>query len=115
MERSHALVYVVDLSDPAPCQWESWDELRMLQEELEKYKLGMGKRARMAIADKAGLLASDGDPEDVRMARAARAVHKGRRWIMTAGYTMLYRPLVSTAKICVAWCGNCGYIWKRQD
>ena len=53
MERSHALVYVVDLSDPAPCQW---DEFPMLQEELEKYKLGMGKRARMAIADKANLL-----------------------------------------------------------
>jgi GTP-binding protein len=70
MERSHALVYVVDLSDPAPCQW---DELPMLQEELEKYKLGMGKRARMAIADKANLLTSDGDPEDVRMARAELA------------------------------------------
>jgi GTP-binding protein len=34
MERSHALVYVVDLSGPAP-----WEELRMLREELEKYKV----------------------------------------------------------------------------
>ena len=65
MERSHALVYVVDLSGPAP-----WDELRMLQEELEKYKCGMSKRARMVIANKADLLASGGDPEEVRLARA---------------------------------------------
>jgi len=65
MERSHALVYVVDLSGPAP-----WDELRMLQQELEKYKRGMSQRARMVIANKADLLASDGDPEEVRMARA---------------------------------------------
>jgi len=68
MERSHALVYVVDLSGPAP-----WDELRMLQQELEKYKRGMSKRARMVIANKADLLASGGDPEEVRMARAKLA------------------------------------------
>jgi GTP-binding protein len=68
MERSHALVYVVDLSGPAP-----WDELRMLQEELEKYKCGMSKRARMVIANKADLLVSDGDPEEVRLARAKLA------------------------------------------
>lgn len=84
------------LTDPAPCQW---DEIRMLQEELEKYKLGMRKQVRMAIADKADRLAGDGGPEDVQMARAARAVHKGRRWFMKAGYTMSYRPLVSAAKI----------------
>ncbi|KAH8979049.1 GTPase [Lactarius hatsudake] len=65
MERSLALVYVVDLSGPAP-----WDELRMLQEELEKYKPGMSARARMVIANKADLLGSDGDPEEVRLARA---------------------------------------------
>ncbi len=68
MERSLALVYVVDLSGPAP-----WDELRMLQEELEKYKSGMSKRARMVIANKADLLAADGDPEEVRLARAKLA------------------------------------------
>jgi len=68
MERSHALVYVVDLSGPAP-----WDELRMLQEELEKYKCRMSKRARMVIANKADLLASDGDPEGVRLAHAKLA------------------------------------------
>ncbi len=72
MERSHALVYVVDLSGPAP-----WDELRMLQEELEKYKCGMSKRARMVIANKADLLASDGDPEGVRLARAKLARLEG--------------------------------------
>jgi GTPase len=68
MERSYALVYVVDLSGPAP-----WDELRMLQEELEKYKCGMSKRARMVIANKADLLANEGDPEAVRLARAKLA------------------------------------------
>jgi len=68
MERSLALVYVVDLSGPAP-----WDELRMLREELAKYKPEMNERARMVIANKADLLASDGDPEDVRMARAKLA------------------------------------------
>jgi len=68
MERSHALVYVVDLSGPAP-----WDELRMLQQELEKYKRGFSKRARMVIANKADLLAGDGDPEGVRMAHAKLA------------------------------------------
>lgn len=43
-ERSHVLVYVVDLSGPAP-----WNELRMLREELGKYKVGMSRRARMVI------------------------------------------------------------------
>jgi GTP-binding protein len=68
MERSLALVYVVDLSGPAP-----WDELRMLREELEKYKAGMSKRARMVIANKADLLAAQGDPEEVRLAQAKLA------------------------------------------
>jgi GTP-binding protein len=68
MERSLALVYVVDLSGPAP-----WDELRMLREELEEYKEGMSKRARMVIANKADLLASDGNSDDVRLARAKLA------------------------------------------
>jgi GTP-binding protein len=68
MERSLALVYVVDLSGAAP-----WDELRMLRSELEKYKAGMSQRARMVIANKADLLASDGDPEEVRLARAKLA------------------------------------------
>jgi GTP-binding protein len=69
MERSHALVYVVDLSGPAP-----WEELRMLREELEKYKVGLSRRARMIIANKADLLAADGgDTEEVRSARAKLA------------------------------------------
>ena len=68
MERSLALVYVVDLSGPAP-----WDELRMLREELEKYKEGMSKRARMVIANKADLLASDGNSDEVQLARAKLA------------------------------------------
>ncbi|KAH9956381.1 GTPase [Lactifluus volemus] len=68
MERSLALVYVVDLSGPEP-----WNDLWMLREELEKYKDGMSRRARMVIANKADLLASDGDPEEVQLARAKLA------------------------------------------
>ncbi|EGO01309.1 hypothetical protein SERLA73DRAFT_51590 [Serpula lacrymans var. lacrymans S7.3] len=65
MERSLALVYVVDLSLDAP-----WDELRDLREELEKYQPGMSSKARMVIANKADLLGGDGgDEEDVREAR----------------------------------------------
>ena len=59
------MINVVDLSGPAP-----WDELRMLKEELEKCKPGMSARARMVIANKAGLLGGDGNPEEVRLARA---------------------------------------------
>ena len=68
MERSLALIYVVDLSGSAP-----WDELRMLREELEKYKTGMSDRARMVIANKADLLATEGDMEEVRLARSKLA------------------------------------------
>ena len=57
----------MDLSGPAP-----WDELRMFKEELEKYKPGMSARARMVIANKADLL-GDGNPEEVRLARAKLA------------------------------------------
>ena len=64
IERSPALVYVVDLSGPAP-----WDELRVLREELEKYKPGMSNQARMVIANKADLLGSDGTDEAVAEAR----------------------------------------------
>ncbi|KAL1948569.1 hypothetical protein VTO73DRAFT_12644 [Trametes versicolor] len=69
MERSHALAYVVDLSAPDP-----WDELRVLQAELEQYKPGMSAQARMVVANKADLLAgSDGSagalPEEVEAAR----------------------------------------------
>lgn len=64
MERSLALVYVVDLSGPAP-----WDELRVLREELEKYQPGMSAKARMVIANKADLLGGDGDPALVEEAK----------------------------------------------
>lgn len=59
MERSLALVYVVDLSTPAP-----WDELRDLQDELEKYQPGMSTKARMVIANKADLLGGSGQDEE---------------------------------------------------
>lgn len=64
MERSLALVYVVDLSGPAP-----WDELRVLREELEKYQPGMSAKARMVIANKADLLGGDGVPALVEEAK----------------------------------------------
>ncbi|TDL27987.1 GTP-binding protein Obg/CgtA [Rickenella mellea] len=51
IERSLALVYVVDLSGPSPEQ-----ELRILRDELEKYKPGLSAKARMVIANKADLL-----------------------------------------------------------
>lgn len=63
MERSLALVYVVDLSAEAP-----WDELQILRDELEKYKSGMSSRARMVIANKADLFDST-DSEAVERAR----------------------------------------------
>ena len=64
IERSPALVYVVDLSGPAP-----WDELAVLKEELEKYKPGMSTKARLVIANKADLLGEDGDEASVLAAR----------------------------------------------
>ena len=66
IERSHALAYVVDLSGPAP-----WDELRVLREELEKYKPGMSAKARIVVANKADLLGGSGaSEEDIVEARA---------------------------------------------
>ncbi|TFK31864.1 GTPase [Crucibulum laeve] len=64
MERSLALVYVVDLSGPSP-----WEELSILREELEKYQPGMSAKARMVIANKADLLAGDGDAAAVEEAK----------------------------------------------
>ncbi|TBU24718.1 GTP-binding protein Obg/CgtA [Dichomitus squalens] len=66
IERSHALAYVVDLSGEAP-----WDELRVLREELERYKPGMSANARIVIANKADLLGGEGaSTEDVEEAKA---------------------------------------------
>ena len=48
MERSLALSYVIDLSGSA-----SWDELRVLHDELEAYQHGMSTHAWMVIANKA--------------------------------------------------------------
>ena len=64
MERSHALTYVVDLSIDNP-----WDELAILREELEKYQPGMSEKGRIVIANKADLLAADGDPVEVEKAK----------------------------------------------
>lgn len=69
IERSHALVYVVDLAGPAP-----WDELRVLRDEIEKYKPGLSPKARMVLANKADLLGGAGedgreDPEAVQAAK----------------------------------------------
>jgi GTP-binding protein len=65
MERSLALVYVVDLSGPEP-----WNELKVLRDELETYQHGLSAHARMVIANKADLLGGDGqDPQLVEEAR----------------------------------------------
>ncbi|KAI6141820.1 GTPase [Pisolithus tinctorius] len=72
LERSHALVYVVDLAGDAP-----WDELRALRDELEAYLPGMSEKARLVIANKADLLVpldegdgGDGHEEAVENAKA---------------------------------------------
>jgi GTP-binding protein len=65
MERSYVLVYVVDLSADAP-----WEELGVLREELEKYQPGMSQKGCIVVANKADLLASDGDPVEIEKAKA---------------------------------------------
>ena len=55
MECSLALSYVIDLSGSA-----SWDELRVLHDELEAYQHGMSTHAWMVIVNKANLLGGDG-------------------------------------------------------
>lgn len=67
LERTHALVYVVDLAGPAP-----WEELRTLREELEAYMPGMSGRARMVLANKADLLVGEGEEEHEKAVEGAR-------------------------------------------
>lgn len=64
MERSLALVYVVDFSVAAP-----WDDIAVLRDELEQYLPGMSRKARMVIANKADLLAGDGDAASIEEAK----------------------------------------------
>jgi len=66
IERSLALVYVVDLSSPNP-----WDELRILRDEIEAYQSGMSKRARLVVANKADLLGGEG--HDLTVIEEARS------------------------------------------
>ncbi|PPQ95538.1 hypothetical protein CVT26_008563 [Gymnopilus dilepis] len=77
IERSLALVYVVDLSRDAP-----WDELAVLREELENYQEGMSSKARLVIANKADLLGSDGDPTEVE--KAKEKLRKLEEYVKTA-------------------------------
>lgn len=67
IERSLALVYVVDLSSPAP-----WDDLRVLRDEIEKYKPGISPKARMVLANKADLLGGSQGQEDSDAVQQAR-------------------------------------------
>lgn len=76
MERSLALVYVVDLSAEAP-----WDELKVLKIELEEYLKGMSGRARMVVANKADLIGGDGEEEEV--ARAKEKLKKLEEFVKT--------------------------------
>ncbi|KAF7724819.1 hypothetical protein EC973_000704 [Apophysomyces ossiformis] len=48
VERAKVLVYVLDLSGPAP-----WEDLRTLQEELEAYRPGLTRRQALIVANKA--------------------------------------------------------------
>jgi len=64
IERSLALVYVVDLSAEAP-----WDQLRTLKAELEAHKPGLSRKVRMVLANKADLL-NAADEEQVQEAKA---------------------------------------------
>lgn len=64
MDRSLALVYVVDLSGIEP-----WEDLRVLREELEQYQPGFSAKAQMVIANKADLLAEDAHPAEVLQAK----------------------------------------------
>jgi GTP-binding protein len=48
IERSRVLVYVIDMSGPAP-----WEDLQILMDELEAYKVGMTQRPSMVVANKA--------------------------------------------------------------
>jgi GTPase len=76
MERSLALVYVVDLAGPAP-----WDELRVLRSELEKYKPGMSTKARMVIANKADLFG--GEDDSAAIEEAKRKLQKLEEFVRT--------------------------------
>jgi GTP-binding protein len=52
VERAKLLVYVVDLGGKAP-----WDDLRILQNELEQYRPGLTKRQSLIVANKADQVA----------------------------------------------------------
>jgi len=64
IERSLALVYVVDFSRCAP-----WEDVETLRSELEAYKKGLSGKACLIVANKADLAASSRSTEDVRAAR----------------------------------------------
>ncbi len=63
IERSLALVYVVDFSRDAP-----WEDVETLRSELEAYKKGLSHKACLIIANKADLAPSS-STEDVRAAQ----------------------------------------------
>jgi GTP-binding protein len=52
IERNHVFVYVLDLSSEAP-----WDDLKILQNELEQYKKGLTDRPSIIAANKADISA----------------------------------------------------------
>jgi len=66
IERSLALVYVVDFSKDDP-----WDDVEVLRMELEAYKEGLSHKARLILANKADLAVSDdgGSEDEVRVAK----------------------------------------------
>lgn len=74
VERAPVLVYIVDLSAPAP-----WTDLQTVRDELEAYKPGLSAKARLVVANKADALQSETEEEveqaQAKLARLTAAVH----------------------------------------
>lgn len=74
VERAPVLVYVVDLSAPAP-----WTDLQTVRDELEAYKPGLSSKARLVVANKADALQSESEEEieeaKTKLARLTAAAH----------------------------------------
>jgi GTP-binding protein len=102
MERSLALVYVVDLSGPAP-----WDELRILRDELETYQPGMSSKARMVVANKADLIGGHDDAVEVEEARAKlRRLEEYVKAEMTIAHRGHGSPTLDVVAISAKFCQN---------
>ncbi|KZS96964.1 GTP-binding protein Obg/CgtA [Sistotremastrum niveocremeum HHB9708] len=78
IERSSALVYVVDLSVTEPTRTSI--ALRILRSELEKYQPGLSEKARLVVANKADLLATPHATAE-ELAEAQRALNELKTFV----------------------------------